>query len=95
MTRHLIALLALVSGTYAAPALPAPPESGKSGAVLLCQSLLPDIPEANLGECVSFVIVDENGFPAHDCDAFLEIEPDLFYLIYDSYSDCVRTLRSE
>lgn len=95
MTRMFVALATLAATTFSAPVLSAPPESGKSGAVAFCRTLLPGIPEANLGECVSYVIVNENGFPSHDCDAFLEINPDLFYLIYDSYSDCVRTLKSE
>ena len=96
MTRHFIALLVLTAGTIATPALPAPPHSGKSGAVEFCQNvILPNVPTANLGECVSYVIVNENGFPSHDCDAFIENDPDLFFQIYDSYSDCVRTLKSE
>ncbi|GAA4725000.1 hypothetical protein H9L13_12525 [Sphingomonas lutea] len=95
MTRHFTALFVLVAGTLATPALPAPPESGKSGAVEFCRSLLPSLPSANLGECVSYVIVNENGFPSHDCDAFLEINPALFYLFYDSYSDCVRANKKD
>jgi hypothetical protein len=94
--KHLfVALLTLAATVPTVPANSAPPDSGKSGAVLFCRSLLPDLPTANLGECVSYVIVNENGFPAHDCDAFLENEPELFYLFYESYSDCVRSARQD
>ncbi|HVH48885.1 MAG TPA: hypothetical protein VM760_03275 [Sphingomicrobium sp.] len=92
MMRKLLATLALASGLQA-PALASPPEDpGKSGAVDFCaEVVLPNVPSANLGECVSILLVSTNGYPAHECDAFLEIAPDVFYTVYDSYSDCVRT----
>jgi hypothetical protein len=52
--------------------------------------ILPALPQATLGECVGYSLASEQGFASHDCDAFLEIDPDLFYTIYDSYSQCVR-----
>jgi hypothetical protein len=97
MTRHFTALLTLVAGTLATPALPAAPEFSKGAAVELCRQLgFPD-GEGNLGECTSYVMTfsNPNGFPAHDCDAFMEGAPELFFSLFDSYSDCVRTAKSE
>ena len=55
--------------------------------------VLPQVPAANLGECVSYSETDYNcdaGFATHDCDAFLEGDPVGFYLTYDSFNQCVR-----
>jgi hypothetical protein len=75
------------------PAVAAP----QTWAVEFCRTeILPDpfFAAANLGECVSynqtFFNSHEKGFPAHECDYFLELDPAQFYENYDSYSDCVR-----
>lgn len=96
MIRLFTALFTLAAGTLATPALPASPEFSQGAAVELCRQLgFPD-GEGNLGECVSFVMTfgNPNGFPAHNCDAFIENEPEAFFELFDSYSDCVRTLKS-
>jgi hypothetical protein len=71
------------------------PSPRANGAVADCAiDVLPNIPQANLGECVSYSIIPNHAFSTHDCDAFLEIEPEAFYLVFDSYSQCVRELRN-
>jgi hypothetical protein len=95
MKRLFIALMTLAAAVQSGPAISAAPEYSKGAAVALCKELLPGIPEANLGECTSYVMTDNNfnAFPAHWCDAFMEGDPDLFFSIFDSYSDCVRTMK--
>jgi hypothetical protein len=56
--------------------------------------VLPSLPLANLGECVGYAAsFSTPGYPAHECDSFLEIDPETFFEVFDSYSDCVRTLK--
>ena len=97
MIRHFTALVALVAGTLATPALPAPPEFSQGAAVELCRQLGFPVGPGNLGECTSYVLTDGNfnGFPSHWCDAFVEGDPDLFFATFESYSDCVRTMKPE
>jgi len=95
MLRSLIAVALLASAAsipaFATDPAPQPSGNGNSGVAEFCASeVLPLLPLANLGECVGYVLTSEQGFASHDCDAFREIEPDLFYTIYDSYSECVR-----
>jgi hypothetical protein len=57
--------------------------------------VLPNVPQANLGECVGYAAsFNTPAFPAHECDGFLETEPEAFFELFDSYSDCVRTLEA-
>ena len=89
-------IIAAVLATMATPSsaadpLPIPSGNGRSWVPGACAAeILPVLPAANLGECVGYSNTSEAGFASHDCDAFMEIEPDLFFAIYDSYSDCVR-----
>lgn len=95
MLRSMIAT-ALLLGAMASPAIAADPApvtsgSGRSYHPTDCGIyVLPTTPQANLGECVSYDNSSDMGFASHYCDAFLEIQPDLFYTVYDSRSQCVR-----
>lgn len=60
----------------------------------LCRDvILPNTPEANLGECMSFFRTSQEGFYAHLCDVLRELEPDV-YAQYDNFGDCVREQRA-
>jgi hypothetical protein len=87
-------MIACALATTTAPLVPISTALASPAGVQHCRSdVLPNVPEANLGECVSYNKVSDKGFPAHDCDAFLETAPDIFFLFYDSYSECVRAAR--
>ena len=87
---------ALVAGvTPLGPAAPARAEANP--AVDQCRALLPYLPASNLGECLSFITVaanGSNGFATHDCDSFEENDPELFYLIFVSKSECIRLMKA-
>jgi hypothetical protein len=100
MLRSLIALTLLV-GAVSTPALakdPTPVTSGNgnSGTPAFCGAeILPTVPQANLGECVSYGTTSDEGFASHMCDALREIHPDVFYSLYDSFSECVRENKTQ
>ena|SRR2546430_15064818 len=51
-----------------------------------------------VGRCVGFVQTEElgsAGFATHFCQAFEGSDPEEFYLIYDSYNECVRELHTQ
>jgi hypothetical protein len=76
-----------------ANATPSPSGKGNPAVAVCAYEVLPYVPQANLGECVSYSIIPNKAFSTHDCDAWLEIYPDDFYANWDSYSQCVRELR--
>lgn len=80
-----------LSPTMADPPSPAPPRGDNAGTLDFCVFLmsLEQFEEMNLGECMSFNSVSEDGFAPHGCDALREFGL-LDDLGYDSYSDCVR-----
>jgi hypothetical protein len=84
---HLTSIMLLLA---VAPAVPMAPAQANSGAVNFCQTeILPTLPTANLGECVSYILTSPEGFATHYCDAQLENNPD-FFLDFESFADCVR-----
>ena len=87
-----LGLSSLPSPALAAPT-PSPSDKGNPAVALCAYDVLPYVPQATLGECVSYVIIPNKAFSTHDCDAWLEIYPDDFYANWDSYSQCVRALR--
>ena len=63
--------------------------------VAFCKFKVTQIPTVNVGECMGHVQTlfnSPNGYPPHECDAMLETDPATFFLYFDSFSDCVRTL---
>ena len=91
----LAAALSMSAGTFSEPAS-AQENNGAKPAVDFCANVvLPQLPKANLGECVGYIRTSDQGFPSHECDSLLEIFPDEFFLMFDSYSDCVRTLKKD
>lgn len=73
-----------------APAVPTAPAQANPAVVNFCKTeILPTLPTANLGECVSYILTSEEGFATHYCDAELENNPD-FFLDFESFADCVR-----
>jgi len=77
-----------------AAAAPIPSSHANPATALCADVVLPNTPQANLGECISYLTIPNQAFSTHDCDAWLEIDPDSFYSYYDSYSQCVRDLRN-
>ena len=98
MKRFFVGLMTLAATVQSAPAISAPPASAAADDVAFCRDVvLPNVPQATLGECVGYSMTfanSENGFVAFDCDAFMEVDPEGLFLLFDSYSDCVRTLTS-
>jgi hypothetical protein len=78
--------------TPVAPALAQTTPSQGANAELLefCYDLIAsgDFPDLNLGECMSFNIVPEQGFAAHFCDFLRETDQ----LGDVTYAECVRNL---
>jgi hypothetical protein len=90
-------LAAALCAMPADAALADPPQNQGIGFWLdFCRNVvLPNLPSANLGECVGYAAsFNTPAFPAHECDAFMENDPDAFFDLFDSYSDCVRTLQA-
>jgi hypothetical protein len=95
MTRAILLAGSLALATTTPVALPSPAQAQETGVVEVCRTeILPQFPEASLGDCVAFnqtlSNAPRNGYPAHECDAFELLDPDLFYATYDSYSECIR-----
>lgn len=79
--------------TPASPALADPkPE------IALCRDvLLPARPASNLGECLSYITVAENeseGEVSHHCDTLQEDDPDTFYALFVTKSECIQAFGS-
>src|SRR5689334_10247926 len=79
--------------TAASPALADPkPE------IELCRDvLLPGRPESNLGECVSYITVAENGSEgevSHHCDTLEENDPETFYALFVTKAECIQAFGS-
>ncbi len=99
--KHLLAtaisVTLLVASSTSAAADPTPtPGSGNgaTGLVSLCSTVvLPNVPQANLGECVSYSRASDAGFPSHQCDVLREIYPDVLETLFGTYSDCVRAMK--
>ena len=73
-----------------APAIPMAPAQANPGVVNFCKTeILPTVPTANLGECISYILTSAEGFATHYCDSELENNPD-FFLDFEFFADCVR-----
>ena len=54
--------------------------------------VLPLLPTANLGECVSYSLTyGTYGYAQHECDAARELDPD-FDINFGTYANCVHLL---
>lgn len=66
--------------------------------IQLCRDvLLPGRPESNLGECVSYITVAENesqGEVSHHCDTLEENDPQTFYSLFVTKSECIQAFGS-
>lgn len=64
----------------------------------LCREvLLPARPESNLGECLSYITVAENeseGEVSHHCDTLEENDPETFYSLFVTKSECIQAFGS-
>lgn len=84
----------LLLGSVASPAAAeatAPPNTVSN--LAFCRAFIQAVPIA-LGRCVSFLGTEDlnsPGFIAHMCTAFEASDPEDFYLVYDSFADCVIT----
>ena len=57
--------------------------------------VLPLLPGASLGECVSYSLTfGTYGYAQHECDAARELDPD-FDLDFGSYANCVHLLHGD
>lgn len=57
--------------------------------------VLPLIPTASLGECVSFSLTyGTYGYAQHECDAARELDPD-FDIDFGTYANCVHLLHGD
>jgi hypothetical protein len=95
MMRTRIALAAaatLFAG--AVPVMPAAPAQAKANpAIEQCRAILPLLPESNLGECLSWITVAENGAGgevSHHCDALQENSPEIFEMLFLTKSECIQ-----
>ena len=58
----------------------------------------PGFTTGTLGECTSYVqtlFKTDDGFVSHFCDGLEETQPDVFYSMFDSKSECIRTVRNQ
>lgn len=97
MMKPLTPLLAavLLCGFSASPvtAQPSAPPS-TSGNIAFCQDFIQQVEGVTLGRCLGFLQTSDLGSPgfiAQLCTAFEASDPEDFYLLYDSFADCVVT----
>ncbi|MEO8456002.1 MAG: hypothetical protein ABI454_12665 [Sphingomicrobium sp.] len=88
-------MAALVIAAGVTPIVPASAARAEPKAAIdLCRNiLLPNRPESNLGECLSYITVAENGSAgevAHHCDSLEENDPVTFDMFFTSKSECIR-----
>ena len=88
-----VAAMFLAAGlTPIAPAAPA--MAAQKPSLDLCRDVLvPARPASNLGECLSYINVAQNGSGgqvSHFCDFLIENDPDIFELLFTSRSECVQ-----
>ena len=101
MLKHITPMLAatLVSGSFGSPAAAqAQPPVNTAANLDFRRAFIQQVEGVPLGGCLSFLQTDELGSPGfipHLCTAFEGSDPDEFYLIYSSFSDCVRELRTQ
>lgn len=86
---------AVVIATGVTPITPASPaRADPKPAIGLCREvLLPNRPASNLGECLSYITVAQNGsdgVPSHECDSLQENDPDTFDLLFVTKSECIQ-----
>lgn len=88
----------LLAGSFAPVAAPSPAFADPKPEIELCRDvLLPGRPESNLGECVSYITVAENqsqGEVSHHCDTLEENDPETFYAMFVSKSECIQAFGS-
>lgn len=95
MLRHLTPFLvaALIYAPNATPAVAqraAPPKTSDN--LAFCAEFIQGVNGLALGECLSFLQTSDLGTPGfipHLCTAFEKSDPEDFYLVYDSFADCV------
>lgn len=91
----LTAIIATVVGATG-PAIPLTPvKAAGHDAIETCRTILPQIPAQTLGECSSYIITAANhaqGETPHSCDAFEELDTELFYMVFTSKSECIRLM---
>jgi hypothetical protein len=95
------AAFAMASSTFPTSAAQAGPVAGPGpDVVAFCREHItePGFTTGNVGECTSYfhtLVQTEDGFVAHYCDGLEEIEPAIFYAMFDSKGDCVRYFRHQ
>jgi hypothetical protein len=87
-----LAAAILASGTT--PILPAAPAAAVTKwEIGLCRDvLLPQRPNSNLGECLSYINVAQNGSDgevSHFCDYLIDNDPFTFELLFSSRWECL------
>jgi hypothetical protein len=93
MSAAFVAALVIAAGvTPIVP--PSAARADPKAAIDLCRNvLLPNRPESNLGECLSYITVAENGSGgevAHHCDSLEENDPVTFEMFFTSKSECIQ-----
>ena len=88
-------LAAILLAAGATPVLPVTPAlADPKPTLVLCRDVLvPARPASNLGECLSYITVAQNGSdgePSHHCDFLEENAPDTFDLLFTSRSECIQ-----
>ena len=91
-----ITAAAILAASFASPAAIAPAaaqESGNSNWLGYCNALVESgqFGPLNLGECMSYNIVEGPGWRTKICDALLELDL-LDQFGFDSFPDCVRNV---
>jgi len=87
-----IALIALPSTALQAAPTDNPGAATQELRDFCISVVLPLLPDANLGECISYgEAFGKPGFAAHACDTERELNPD-FEADFGTYANCVRLL---
>lgn len=93
---NMLAATALLIGAAAAPLAPAQAERGQDIAFYqaICDGVVAADPNANFGECMSFLFsADQGFFGAHLCDYLLELG--VLENQGITFSECVRNFRQD
>jgi hypothetical protein len=91
-----LAAFLLLGSSFAMPTVAAAaPPSNTADNLAGCRAIVADDPNVTLGGCLGFVETiyasHDHGWIPHYCAALQYYEPDAFWSLYDSQSDCIIT----